>query len=94
MRIGDLHLTGNQAEESGKISNLQELKRSGESKPNEAGYNFLNHRLGKIPVAELSLKLDLASRPVGKQTVGGILRSRQFFFFQPHWLTCPRTGRS
>ena len=36
MKIGDLHLTGNQTAESGKISNLQELKRPGESRPYEA----------------------------------------------------------
>ena len=36
MKIGDLHLTGNQTTESGKISNLQELKRPGESRPYEA----------------------------------------------------------
>jgi hypothetical protein len=36
MKIPDLHLTGNQTAESGKISNLQELKRPGESRPFEA----------------------------------------------------------
>jgi hypothetical protein len=36
MKIGDLQLTGNQAVESGKVSNLQELKRPGESRPYEA----------------------------------------------------------
>jgi len=36
MRINDLNLTGNQSAESGKISNLQELKRPGESRPSEA----------------------------------------------------------
>jgi hypothetical protein len=36
MKIGDLNLTGNQAAESGKISNPQELRRSGESRPYEA----------------------------------------------------------
>lgn len=35
MKISDLNLTGNQAVESGKISNLQELKRQGESRPYE-----------------------------------------------------------
>jgi hypothetical protein len=36
MKVGDLQLTGNQAAESGKITNLQELRRPGESRPNEA----------------------------------------------------------
>src|SRR5512141_72712 len=36
MKITDLNLTGNQAVETGKISNLQELKRQGESRPYEA----------------------------------------------------------
>jgi hypothetical protein len=35
MKISDLNLTGNQAVDSGKISNLQELKRQGESRPYE-----------------------------------------------------------
>jgi hypothetical protein len=36
MKIGDLHLTGNQTTEPGKVSNLRELKRPGESRPYEA----------------------------------------------------------
>ena len=49
--------------------------------PHEVGDNRLDDSLIKFLVAELLDQLRPAPRPVGKKTVSGILRPRQFFFF-------------